>query len=208
MASSSCLSLASGPGKPILAWSKPSSRHRHRQSALRSQVQGPGRVGVERNGFALPLALVVALLLLLSSLATQTMILQVRSRRAVVLELRQAEDRLASAAHLLVGRLQQRHPCLFALSLEAWRLAGLSCGHAAEILDLIEAEAHGVAWKVIAWQPLPGGDQVELLLQVQAQAGLPPRRGQFRLELNPSPSSPRVLALRPQGLRGIPTSEL
>jgi hypothetical protein len=156
----------------------------------------------------MPLALVVALLLLLSSLATQTMILQVRSRRAVVLELRQAEDRLASAAHLLVGRLQQSHPCLFALNLEAWPQAGLSCGHAADILGLIEAEAHGLAWKVIAWQPLPGENQVELLLQVQAQAGLPPRRGQFRVELEPSPSSPRVVALRPQGLRGIPAAEL
>jgi len=206
MALSSCPPLASGRGRPILASPSPSSRDR--QSGPRSRLQARWRGPAERNGFAMPLALVVALLLLLSSLATQTMILQVRSRRAVVLELRQAEDRLASAAHLLVGRLQQSHPCLFALNLEAWPQAGLSCGHAADILGLIEAEAHGLAWKVIAWQPLPGENQVELLLQVQAQAGLPPRRGQFRVELEPSPSSPRVLALRPQGLRGIPAAEL
>lgn len=206
MALSSCPPLASGRGRPILASPSPSSRDR--QPGPRKRLQARWRGPAERNGFAMPLALVVALLLLLSSLATQTMILQVRSRRAVVMELRQAEDRLASAAHLLVGRLQQSHPCLFALNLEAWPQAGLSCGHAADILGLIEAEAHGLAWKVIAWQPLPGENQVELLLQVQAQAGHPPRRGQFRVELEPSPSSPRVLALRPQGLRGIPAAEL
>jgi hypothetical protein len=61
----------------------------------------------------------VALLLLLSSLATQSLILQVRSRRAVILELRQAEDQLASVAHLLVGRLRERHPCLLGLHLAA-----------------------------------------------------------------------------------------
>ncbi|MEB3360754.1 MAG: hypothetical protein VKI42_01365 [Synechococcaceae cyanobacterium] len=162
----------------------------------------------ERNGFALPLALVVALLLLLSSLAMQTMILQVRSRRAVVLELRQAEDRLASAAHQLVGRLRERHPCLFGLNLAAWSVAGLSCGDSAEILGLIEAEAHGLAWTVIDWRPLPGGRQVDLLLQVPDPSGRAPRRGQFRVELEPTASLPRVLALRAQGLRGIPAAEL
>jgi hypothetical protein len=162
----------------------------------------------ERHGFALPLALVVALLLLLSSLAMQTMILQVRSRRAVVLELRQAEDRLASAAHQLVGRLQERHPCLFGLNLAAWTVAGLTCGDPAEILGLIHADAHDFAWTVIDWRPLPGGRQVDLLLQVPDQSGRAPRRGQFRLELEPTASLPRVLALRPQGLRGIPAAEL
>ena len=135
MALSSCPPLASGRGRPILASPSPSSRDR--QSGPRSRLQARWRGPAERNGFAMPLALVVALLLLLSSLATQTMILQVRSRRAVVLELRQAEDRLASAAHLLVGRLQQSHPCLFALNLEAWPQAGLSCGHAADILGTL-----------------------------------------------------------------------
>jgi hypothetical protein len=182
------------------------SRQPHAARRSRGKARWPGTPG--RQGFALPLALVVALLLLLSSLAMQTMILQVRSRRAVVLELRQAEDRLASAAHALVGRLQERHPCLFGLNLASWTLVGQSCADATEIPGLIEAEAHGLAWTVIAWQPLPGGRQVELLLQVPAEAGLPPRRGQFRVELEPSASWPRVLALRPQGLRGIPTAEL
>jgi hypothetical protein len=152
--------------------------------------------------------MVVALLLLLSSLAMQTLILQVRSRRSVVLELRQAEDQLASAAHLLVGRLQERHPCLFGLDLAAWPLADLSCGNAAEIMGLIRAEAHGHAWQVIGWQPQPGGRLVELLLQVQPQASQPARRGEFLVELDPSAMPPRVLALRPQGLRGTPASDL
>jgi hypothetical protein len=152
--------------------------------------------------------MVVALLLLLSSLAMQTLILQVRSRRSVVLELRQAEDQLASAAHLLVGRLQERHPCLFGLDLAAWPLADLSCGNAAVIMGLIRAEAHGHAWQVIGWQPQPGGRLVELLLQVQPQASQPARRGEFLVELDPSAMPPRVLALRPQGLRGTPASDL
>ena len=156
----------------------------------------------------MPLALVVALLLLLSNLAMQTLMLQVRSRRAVVLELRQAEDNLTSAAHLLVGRLQERHACLFQLNLAAWSLAGLSCGDPAEIMGLIRAEAHGVAWEVIGWQPQPGGQHVELLLQLRPREGQPPRRGQFLVELEATASPPRALALRHQGLRGIPATGL
>lgn len=206
MAPFSCPPIPTGRWHPYLALACSPSRVPRSAPLARGLGRRPGEG--ERNGFALPLALVVALLLLLSSLAMQTMILQVRSRRAVVLELRQAEDRLASAAHQLVGRLRERHPCLFGLNLAAWTVAGLSCGDPAEILGLIEAEAHGLAWKVIDWRPLPGGRQVDLLLQVPDPFGRASRRGQFRVELEPTASLPRVLALRPQGLRGIPAAEL
>ena len=192
-----------------MPWAPPSIRsHRgvtitpsSRRLASRHHVAVP-------SGFALPLALMVSLLLLLSSLAMQTMFLQARSRRAVVLELRQAEDQLASAAHLLVGRLQERHPCLLALNLSFWPLAGLNCGDIAEITSVISAETQGLRWQVIGWQLLPGGHQVDLLLQVQPEAGGSPRRGEFRVELDPASPSKRVLALRPRGLRGIPTAAL
>ena len=206
MAPFRCPPIPTGRWRPCLAPARSFSRLSRSAPLARGRGSSPG--DGERNGFALPLALVVALLLLLSSLAMQTMILQVRSRRSVVLQLRQAEDRLASAAHQLVGRLGERHPCLFGLNLAAWSVAGLSCGDSEEILGLIEAEAHGLAWKVIDWRPLPGGRQVDLLLQVPDQSGRAPRRGQFRVELEPTASLPRVLALRAQGLRGIPAAEL
>jgi hypothetical protein len=200
-----CMARFSCP--PISAWHVPRNPPGR---GLGGRPQPWRRVagGEDRSGFALPLALLVALLLLLSCLATQSLILQVRSRRAIILELRQAEDQLASVAHLLVGRLRERHPCLLGLTLATWSLADPGCADATDIEGLIRGEAHGLSWQLIAWQPQPGGRQVDVLLELHPQAGRPPRRGEFRLELEPTAAAPLVLALRPQGLRGIPAAAL
>ena len=188
---------------PLLPLCPPLARHSVGLPGLR-RLQSQSQAG----GFALPLALVVALLLLLSSLSVQTMMLQVRSRRAVLLELRQAEDQLVSAAHLLVGRLQERHPCLIGLALSVWTPQGQSCAAADEIQGLLQHQAHGLAWSLVDWQPQPGGSQAQLLLQLQPIDGHPPRRQAFRVELDSSGRTPRVLALRPLGLQGMPTAQL
>lgn len=151
----------------------------------------------------MPLVILATMLLLLSSLAVQSAMLQLRARRSVLLELRQAEDQLSSAAHQLVGRLQQEHPCLLALPLAQWSAQGALCADAAQQLSLIAAAGFGPSWRLISWSPDASASAVSLLLEQPAAAGQPSRRGAFRVRLAHSGGRPQVQGLRFLGLRGL-----
>lgn len=168
------------------------------------------RMQKQSAGFALPLALLGAFGLLLGSLALQTVGLAARQQTAVVLRLRQAEDRLASAAHRLVGTISRQHGCLLALPLASWSTAGLACADPAELAQLLESLGPEGLVRLIDWQPGPagadGGLGADLLLEAQAPAGSvppdePPRRAAFALTLTGDPL--RAADLRGLGLRGV-----
>lgn len=151
-------------------------------------------------GFALPLALLVALLLLLGALSAQTASLQLRSRSGNDQRLAAAEDVLQSAAQQLLGRLNRQHRCLLLLPLEQWpRLEG-SCGSGAELAALRSDRVLGSAWQLLAWQPGAGGT-ADLLLETLPAAGADGQRAQFTVELSGNP--PRIVDLRLRGLRGV-----
>jgi len=168
------------------------------------------RMRKKSAGFALPLALMGGFGLLLGSLALQSVGLAARQQSAVMLRLRQAEDRLSSAAHRLVATISQRHACLLALPLANWPTAGSACAGPAELALLQDSPGPEGRVKLIDWQPAaPGADgavETELLLEVEAPAGAvplgePPRRAAFALSLAGQP--PRPADLWMLGLRGV-----
>lgn len=103
----------------------------------------------------LPLAISVALLMLLSSLSFQALALQQRAQVQLQFRQRQLEDQLQSAAHQLVGRLRRQHACLLPLPLAQWSAA--PCASSPEPL-LLPA---GI--ELVHYQPSPEG--AELLLR-------------------------------------------
>jgi len=148
----------------------------------------------------------LALLLLLGSLSVQAVSLQGRLRGASELQLRTREDRLASAAQLLVARLQERHACLLPLALEQWPAAG--CASAADLAQLQQGQVFGVTWRLLRWQPQPlpadatpsSERQLTLEIDLQAAGDQPAPRAAFGLRLAGQPW--RVQELWPLGLRG------
>jgi len=168
------------------------------------------RMQAKSAGFALPLALMGGFGLLLGSLALQSVGLAARQQTAVMLRLRQAEDRLASAAHRLVDTISRRHGCLLALPLASWPTAGSACAGPADLVQLLDSQGPEGRLRLIDWQPGPpgaGGElEAELLLEAEAPAGSvplgdPPRRAAFALNLLGQP--PRAVDLRGLGLRGV-----
>lgn len=168
------------------------------------------RMQEKTAGFALPLALVGAFGLLLGSLALQSVGLAARQQTAVMLRLRQAEDRLASAAHRLVGTISRRHGCLLALPLASWPTAGRACAGPGDVAQLLESLGPEGRVRLIDWQPgaagAGGGVEAELLLEAEAPEGAAPegelpRRAAFTLLLAGEPLRPAEL--RGQGLRGV-----
>jgi hypothetical protein len=166
------------------------------------------------GGFALPLAVLAGLVLLLGSLASQTAVHQSRLRHSAALQQRHVEDRLASAAHQLVGRVAAGHGCLLALPLEQWASAADGCADA----DAREALRNGTApvpYRLIQWRPLPSADaapgasgSLELQLAEPEGPSGPSWRAAFLLELHqpsgpPGVGLPQVGALRELGLRGV-----
>lgn len=154
-------------------------------------------------GFALPLASLISLLLLVSSLSVHAVSLQGRLRGETELRLQTEEDRLASAAQLLVARIQLRHPCLLSLALEQWSSA--ACVDASDLAPLLQGEALGAHWQLRRWQPLAPADSrspqpltFEIALAPSGNGS--PLRAGFDLRLSGPPW--RVLELRPLGLRG------
>jgi hypothetical protein len=164
------------------------------------------RTGTAAAGFALPLAVAAAMVLLLASLATQSALHQSRQRNAAALAQRHLEDGLASAAHRLVAQVVSRHPCLLALPLEHWPHAGVSCADAAQQRALREGEIGTQTYRLLAWvpagaaaEPLPSRVHLELVPRSAADA--PASRAAFALDLLPEPL--RVQGLRELGLRGV-----
>lgn len=164
-----------------------------------------------QGGFALPVAVVGALILLLGSLAAQSALHQSRLRHASALGQRRLEDALASAAHQLVGRLVAHHPCLLTLPLAAWPASGSTCADAAAQGRLRLGEVPALAYRLEGWEPAAAagapvaGDgragRIVLELSRRSGSGHPPWRAAFALDVQGDP--PQVLALRELGLRGV-----
>lgn len=157
------------------------------------------------EGFLLPLAALMSLLLLLGSLSVQAVSLQGQRRVEQEQRLREAEDQLASAAQALVARIQLQHGCLLPLERGSWPAAG--CADGADLAALTAGELLGTPWQLQRWQPspLPNGSDggplvVELLLALAPRDGGAALRAAFSLRLVGQPW--RVLELRPLGRRG------
>ncbi|MFN9618795.1 MAG: hypothetical protein ACK55X_03650 [Synechococcaceae cyanobacterium] len=156
-------------------------------------------------GFALALALMGAMVLLLGCLAAQSSLHQVRLSTAAANEQRRVEDALASAAHQLVDRVVRRHGCLLLLPLQDWAQKG-SCADPLQQASLRQGSGAALDYGLLHWRPVPAGSPVEprrLELElVRRPAGRHPSwRAAFALDLQGDP--PRVLALREFGLRGV-----
>jgi hypothetical protein len=157
-------------------------------------------------GFLLPLTALLSLLLLLGSLSVQAVSLQGRLRGDSERQMQTSEDQLASAAQLLVARLQERHPCLLPLALEQW--AGAGCASASDLAQLRRGEVFDTGWQLLRWQPgpsprgtaEPAQQRLTLEIALEARGRAPRRRAGFELRLTGMPW--RVLELRPLGLRG------
>jgi hypothetical protein len=179
----------------------------YRRPLRRLQPQLHPTLNAPTAGFLLPLAALLSLLLLLGSLSVQAVSLQGRLRGSAEQQLQASEDRLASAAQLLVARIQLRHACLLPLALEQW--AGAGCADAADLEQLLRGEVFGADWQLLRWQPVaaPHGSatataehRLTLELALDGPGRERRRRAVFELRLAGLPW--RVQELRPLGLRG------
>ncbi len=169
-------------------------------SGRRGSVAGWGRAERPADGFALPLALGASLVLMLSSLSLQTSALQSMVQSGTALRQRQAEDRLASAAHQLVGELSGTYGCLLALPLAAWPQQGGVCSDQASQGRLRRNAVLGSSYRLLAWAP-SGLDRMDLVLELDAVERQPPRRGRFSVRL--LEGGHRAGDLQELGLRGV-----
>ena len=130
--------------------------------------------------------------------------LQGQARGETLGLLARAEDRLASAAQVLVAEIQLHHPCLLALPREQWPLAG--CVSPMQLAQLGQGEVLGEAWHLVRWQPqapLAGAStqlRVDLQIELAGSRSSPARRSAFLLRLAGQPW--RVRDLVSLGLRG------
>ena len=81
----------------------------------------------DNEGFALPLAVAGAMLLLLSSSSLQMLALHNRTQLARQHRRLQIEDTLASAAHQQIARLAEHGSCLLGLDQAQWSAAAADC---------------------------------------------------------------------------------
>ncbi|MCP9886719.1 hypothetical protein KBY96_02040 [Cyanobium sp. ATX 6A2] len=147
-----------------------------------------------QEGFLLPMSMLVALLLMLSSLLLLTLALQSRLQAAVQRQRRQAEDELMSAAQVLAGRLQRQCPDLLVLPHSAWPDAHPCPG--------IEA---GEGYRLVAYAPGGGSQQAnpdqgsgELVLELTGRDPAP--RAAFAVHWIAEP--PQLVGIEERGLRG------
>lgn len=176
-------------------------------SARLSPPPAPPPRPVADGGFLLPLASTGALLLLLSSLSLQAMALQERSSLAAQQRRRLREDRLMSAAQLLVGRLQRRHRCLLTRPVQTWPEAScLAGGDLAELHSATAAVGDG-PYRLVQYCPEPAvpaaAELPRALLVLELEQPAPARRAAFHVLLAPGqdPLEPaRVAGLRERGL--------
>lgn len=152
------------------------------------------------------MAALSSLLLLLGSLSVQAVSLQGRLRGEAERQLQTAEDRLISAAQLLVARIQLRHACLLPLPLEQWTEA--ACATASQLEPLRRGTVLDASWQLLSWRPdgasplasSPLPPRLTLELALPARGSQPPLRAGFSLLLQGPPW--QVQELRPLGLRG------
>lgn len=124
-----------------------------------------------------PLAMVGSLVLLLSGLSLQGMVLQGRHLQALELRRQQGEDRLASAAQVLVGQLQGPYRCLRSMPSSAWQRGALpvDCPPELDPAPLSQWQLDGSVVELISWDPTADG----AVLHLQERDGALQRR--FRL---------------------------
>jgi hypothetical protein len=156
-------------------------------------------------GFALVLALVGAMVLLLGCLAAQSSLHQVRLNTAAANEQRRVEDGLASAAHQLVDQVVRRHSCLLLLPLQDWAEQG-RCADPLQQANLRQGYGPALDYGIVIWRPVPAGSpaeprRLELELVRRPAGHQSSWRAAFALDVQGDP--PRVLALREFGLRGV-----
>lgn len=151
----------------------------------------------------MPLASLASLLFLLGGLSVQSLGLQGRLQGESQRRLEVSEDRLVSAAQMLVAEIQLRHACLLTLPRERWPGAG--CASDAELTRLTEGNVLGSPWRLRRWQPQaepsadPAQQAIDLQIDLAAAAGSPALGSGFALKLTGPPW--RVRSLLPQGLR-------
>jgi hypothetical protein len=123
------------------------------------------------DGAMLPLALAGSLVLLLSSLSLQGMVLQGRHFQFLEQRRFQAEDRLASAAHLLLAQLEGPFSCLKPLPSSAWVRGFLppECPPQLDPEPLRRMTVDGSPVELMRWDPTV---QVPELLLQEAGGGL------------------------------------
>lgn len=156
------------------------------------------------EGFALPLAVAGAMLLLLSSSSLQMLALHNRTQLARQHRRLQIEDTLASAAHQQIARLAEHGSCLLGLDQAQWSAAAADCALSAEALATLQQGQVGAdTYRVATYRPLGGEAQAtsaELELQLVGSLSW---RASYRLSLAPAAAGLRVIAVRELGLRGV-----
>lgn len=155
------------------------------------------------GGFLLPLAAVTSLVLLLGSLSMVQFSLVGRERLASEQELRISEDQVVSAAHDLVSRLAQQHPCLLPLRRPNW--SGTDCARTADLNQLASGSLLEGQWQVLRWEPSLRSPQQGEQSVVEFDLDWRPVKGQgrvaqFALGLSAEPQ--KVVQLRLLGWIG------
>jgi len=154
----------------------------------------------------LPVAMGVALLLVLSSLSLQTLALQSLELAAASERLRRVKDDLAAAAHDLVGELNGGHRCLLEQPLAAWASGAAGCPAPEALTEARHLGTPSVDYRLIAWSPAASGTEAELVLERTAGAGQPARRAAFSVALaagGGGGAELQAVDVRPLGLRGL-----
>jgi hypothetical protein len=152
----------------------------------------------------MPLASLASLLFLLGGLSVQSLGLQGRLQGESQRRQETSEDRLTSAAQMLVAEIQLRHACLLPLPRERWSAAG--CATDSELALLAEGTVLGSPWRLRQWQPQgalgadPSQQAIDLQIELAAADGSPALGSDFALRLTGQPW--RVSSLLPLGLRG------
>ena len=190
------------PLRPLRAQTKrrPHNLHQHNLNQHNwHQRKQPGA-----SGFALPIAVGGAMVLLLSSGSLHLLAVQNRVQAAQVQSRLQLEDTLASAAQTTAAALQDGGGCLLAVDLEAWPQAAAACGLGpGQLQSLQQGQLGAQAYRVAAYRvsstagPSP---TAELELQL---VGTRPWRATYRLGLVAEPTGGwRLAGLQELGLRG------
>ncbi|MFZ9946196.1 MAG: hypothetical protein ACO3FN_03870 [Vulcanococcus sp.] len=117
-------------------------------------------------GFVLPLSIVGALMLLLSSLSMQGLVLQAHQVQAAVRERGQREDRLASAAQHWAAQLQGPLLCLQRTPSADWATQALApeCPPELDLQVVQQVEMGGESVHLLRWEPLAAGGLLSLRL--------------------------------------------
>ena len=108
-------------------------------------------VDPQQQGFALPLSLTTAALLLLSSLSLQTLALHARQRSRQALATAQTLDAERSVAMAFQQHAAGAHACLLALPSSEWELSAVCPGVNPGLLQ--SGRVADRDWQLMDWQP-------------------------------------------------------